>query len=133
MGASVQIIEDNSLKVVDDGFEIGVRLNWYRSLPVSCIENLKLSVDGQPVPSEQITFGINGHAFRLDELNDLVEEFWFVQDSARLHVHQSGKIASGESHAVEAEIALRFPYIAIGPGKFLTNPTRCIQTMIAHS
>ena len=133
MGSSVQLIEDNSLMVLHDGFMVGVRLNWYRSLPVSSVETVNLSVDGEKIPPDQITFEINDHHYRLEELEDLVEEFWFVQDSARLYVHQPGRIAVGESHTVHAKIALRYPYISIGPGKFLTKATHCTLTMTAHS
>lgn len=131
MGASLQLIENNSLRAREDGYEILVRLNWYRSLPLSCVDSLHMSLDGEPVPAEQILFEINEHQYRLDELPERTEEFWFVQDSARLHVVQPGKVKAGETHQVEAEIAMRFPYIAIGPGKFLTTPTRCTLTQTA--
>ena len=60
-----------------------------------------------------------------------MEEFWFVQDSAVLRVSQPGGIVKGEPHVVEAEITLRFPYIPIGPGKFLTTPTKYATTQTA--
>jgi len=131
MGASIEIIEKNSLRVTNDGYEIRVRLNWYRSLPLSCVEKVRLALDGQWVDPGEVTFEVNAHEYRLDELAPLCEEFWFVQDSARLHVRQAGKVAAGESQTLDAEIALRFPYIPIGPGKFLVNTTRCTTTQIA--
>jgi hypothetical protein len=132
MGADLRIVEDNSLRATGDGYEVGVRLNWYRSLPVSCIEKLALSLDGQPVDPAAIRFEVNGKQFGIEELEDKVEEFWFVQDTARVHVKDSGKVKPGEEHTVEAEIALRFPYIAVGPGKFLIIPTRCATTQVAR-
>lgn len=131
MGAGLRIVEDNSLRATGDGYEVGVRLNWYRSLPVSCVEKVALSLDGQPVDPAAIRFEVNDKQFTLDEMKDYVEEFWFVQDTARLHVQQPGKVKPGEQHTVEAEIALRFPYIAVGPGKFLTIPTKCTTTQVA--
>jgi hypothetical protein len=117
----VHLIEDNSLKAIPTGCELKIRLKWYRSLPVSCIEKLQLTLDGKPVDPEQIRFGINSHQFRLEELADLVEEFWFIQDSAVLSVNQPGKWKAGETHKINLELAMRFPYIPIGPGVFLTN------------
>jgi hypothetical protein len=131
MGSAVKIIQDDSLRVVDDGYSVEVRLNWYRSLPISSVETLSLSLDGEEVQPERILFEINNHQYRLAELPEKVEEFWFVQDSAVLHVQQPGKVKAGESHQVEAEIALRFPYIQIGPTRFLTNTSRCTDTQIA--
>jgi hypothetical protein len=131
MGSAVQLIEENSLQAGNDGYEIQVRLNWYRSLPLSCVDSVSLSLDGSQVQPDQIYFAVNNHEYRLDELPEQIEEFWFVQDSARLRVHQLGKVAVGETHTIEAAIALRAPYIMIGPGKFLVNVTRCATVQTA--
>jgi hypothetical protein len=131
MGTAMKIIQDDSLRVVEGGYEVQVRLNWYRSLPLSCVEKVTLALDGKPVDSEKIRFGINGHEYKLEELDDLVEEFWFVQDSAILRVLQPGAVTKGETHTVEVEITLRFPYIPVGSGKFLTTPTKYATTQVA--
>ncbi len=131
MGAAVKLIQDDSLTAGTDGYAFEVRLNWYRSLPVSSVDVLKIALDGEGVPLDQVRFEINGHQYRLDELHDRFEEFWFVQDSAVLRVLQPGKVAAGEAHTLAAEISLRFPYIQIGPDRFLTNITRCSDSQIA--
>ena len=130
--AAVPLVEDNSLRTTDSGFEVLVRLPWYRSLPLSSIENIRLSLDGQPVEPASLRFGVNERQFKLSELGELIEEYWFVQDSAHLIALQPGKIASGESHNVEVELTLRFPYIPIGPGKFLTNSNTLTVTQVAR-
>lgn len=131
MGSATKIIQDDSLRATADGFEIEARLNWYRSLPLSCVEIVSLSLDGKQVDPGKILFGINGHQYRLEELDELVEEFWFVQDSAILRVLQAGAVARGETHTIEVEISLRFPYIPVGFGKFLTIPTKYTTTQVA--
>ena len=131
MGMGVQLVEDNSLRVINDGYQINVRLNWYRSLPLSCVQNIKLVVDGEEVPSSDMRFAVNGNQYTIDEIAEKVEEFWFVQDAAQLQVLQLSKVHAGESHEIEAEIALRFPYIAIGPGKFLVNNTKYAAEQVA--
>lgn len=128
MGAQVQLIRENSLRLVDDGYAFDVRLNWYRSLPLSSVEILSVKVDGNQVPLEQIVFEINNHQYSQAELLERFEEFWFVQDFATLRVRQPEKMNPGESHTLEAEISLRFPYMQIGPGKFLTNVTRHVSS-----
>ena len=129
--ASVQLIADNSLRVTPEGYEVQVRLRWYRSLPLSCVETVRLALDGEWVDPTQIAFGINEQNYQLDELDDLVEEFWFVQDSAFLRVNQPGKISSGEEHTIEVEINCRAPYIKIGPGKYLTIVNDYSSTQVA--
>lgn len=133
MGAGVQIVEEGSLRVNDAGYEVSLRLNWYRSLPLSCVERILFSLDGQAVESASVKLEVNGHIFSLAEMPELVEEYWFVQDAARLLVEQPGAIALGETHRIQVEYALRFPYIAIGPGRFLTNVSKYngIQTVVA--
>jgi hypothetical protein len=124
MGAQVKLIREDSLRAV--------RLNWYRSLPLSSVDIISVKLDGEAVCSDQIMFEINGHQYSQAELLDHYEEFWFVQDFAVLHVRQPGKVNSGEKHTLEAEISLRFPYMQIGPGKFLTNVTQFKSTQVAH-
>jgi hypothetical protein len=123
MGASLKIIEENSLRAYKEGFEIKVRLNWYRSLPLSCVSVMKLSIDGEIILPERISFIFNDQEYKLNELPELVNIYWFVQDSAILRASMHGKFTSGETHEVEIGIALRMPYIPIGPDKFLTLPT----------
>jgi hypothetical protein len=124
MPAAVALIEDNSLQVIVDGFAIKVRENWYRSLPLSCIEKISVAVDGEDIPSDNISFRINDHLYPLRDLEKKIEEYWYIQDSATLQVKHPGKIVAGETHTIEVEIALRAPYIMVGPGKFLTMPTK---------
>jgi hypothetical protein len=129
--AAVPLVEENSLCVTETGYQIQVRLPWYRSLPLSCIEKVHMSLDGQPIDPDLLRFGINDRQFRLSELDELIEEYWFVQDAACLSVLQLGKIARGASHTIEFELTLRFPYIAIGPGKFLVNTNKHSVTQVA--
>ena len=79
MGSAVKIIEENSLQVFPDGYSFNVRLNWYRSLPISSLVKIAITLDSEPVPSDQIRFEINNRVFRFEELGDQVEEFWFVR------------------------------------------------------
>jgi len=128
----VHLVEDDSLKATSTGCEMKLRLKWYRSLPVSCIEKLELTLDGKPVAADQIRFGVNNRQFRLEELPDLVEEFWYIQDSAVLSISQPAKWKAGETHKINLEFALRFPYIPIGPGVFLTHVHNYTTEQVVH-
>jgi hypothetical protein len=132
MGSSLPTIEENSLHASAEGYEISVRLSWYRSLPVSCIEKLKLALDGEWVDPGDVRFVINDREHRVDELARLPEEYWFVQDSAVLKVRQPGRVVAGETHTIQTELAVRFPYIRIGSGGFLVNTSTCTSTQTAR-
>jgi hypothetical protein len=129
---NVNLIEDNSLKATEDGYRLGARFNWYRSLPLSCVEKVELSLDGKPVPADAISFGINGHNYRLQDLPARPDEFWFVLDSAVLSVRDPGRVKAGESHRLELQLAMRAPYILVGPGKFMVQTWHYSTTQVAE-
>lgn len=126
------LIEDYSLQVLDVGYKVSLRLPWYRSLPLSCIENVHLSLNGQPVEADSLRISVADQEYRLSELEDKVEQFWFVQDSAHLIVLQPGRVKQGETYQLEVELRLRFPYIPIGPGKFLVNTNKQSVSLTAR-
>jgi hypothetical protein len=129
--SGINVIEENSLRATAHGFEVRLRFKWYRSLQLSCLENLQLSLDGQLVDAGAIGFGINGHTYRLDELSDKVEEFWFILDSAILSVERPGAVKPGEAHQIDVAFGMRAPYIGIGPGRFLTVLNKQSATQVA--
>jgi hypothetical protein len=128
---TARLVEDNSLRVTENGYELRIRFFWYRSLPLSSVEKVLLTLDGEPVDPSAISFGINDHEYQLDELHDLYEEIWFVQDSALLNVHQPGKVTIGETHTIGLELSMRSPYIELAPGEFLVDTTKYTTTQIA--
>jgi len=131
MGFPMNLIEDNSLKVTEEGFEVKARLMWYRSLPLSCIEKVSVAIDGKVIDPQAIRFGINDTAYPLDKLEILVDQTWFVQDSARLIIQKPGMVSKGQKCQIVAEIVLRAPYIMVGPDKFLTMPTHYAASQVA--
>lgn len=122
MAGAITLIEANSLVATKEGFEIKVRSKWYRSLPLSCIEEVTVAVDGVSIDPQQISFEVAGVNYTLKELGEEVSKYWWVQDSAIVHVSNPTVVQSGKEHTVEAMVTLRAPYIIIGPEKFLTIP-----------
>ncbi len=131
MGWDMRIVEDNSLRATDDGFAIGLRLDWYRSLPLSCLEQLEISLDGQPIDKKDMIFEINGHRYSFAELEDKIYEQWFVQDTLWVRVHRPGSVKPGEEHKVDALLAMRRPYMVVGPGKCLVLTSTCSDKQVA--
>jgi len=127
----VNIIEDGSLRATATGFEVRLRYKWYRSLQLSCLEDLQISLDGQPVEPNAISFSVNDHTYRLDELAYKVDETWFILDSAVVSVAQPGLVKPGESHRIDVSFGMRAPYIAIGPSSFLTIRNAQSSTQVA--
>jgi len=86
-----------------------VRVPWYRSLPLSCLEALEVSVDGQPV--DGVTLQVNGHSYTPSEWVTKADEFWFVQDTAFVPVPAAGL---GDQAQVAVRAAWRIPYLILG-------------------
>jgi hypothetical protein len=129
--SGIDVIEDNSLRATATGFEVRLRYKWYRSLQLSCLEDLQISFDGQPVDPNAISFSVNDHVYRLDELAEKVDETWFILDSAVVSVAQPGLVKPGESHRIDVSFGMRAPYIAIGPNNFLTIRNAQSSTQVA--
>ncbi|MCC7462765.1 MAG: hypothetical protein IT480_09940 [Gammaproteobacteria bacterium] len=106
------------------GAVLDIRLPWYRSLPLSTVEVASLCIDGRPVPAERMRFELNGRTYRLADIGEQVQEYWFVTDSAYLHVDDATLLSDG--HSVELTLNLYPPYIP-----HLTWVTRSQQTLRA--
>lgn len=118
---TVHLIDPGSLQARDAGIAFGVRLPWYRALPMSVVDVAEVKVDGQVVPKSKLRIEINGRTFAADALGELVDEWWYVLDSARIHVDDPalGKTAK---HTVDLTLTLYPPYI---PGlPWVTKATR---------
>jgi hypothetical protein len=109
------MLSDDALTETVNGFDISIRLNWYRSLPLSSIESIKLKIDGESILPAQIRFELNGKVHQLNALKDLYKEWWFILDRAVLHVEQTSKVNQGKQHEVELAMGLLLPYILVGP------------------
>ena len=95
---SRSLLSESESRMSPDGIELGVRLPWYRSLPLSVVELAELTVDGRPVPANDIRFTINGKSFALDALTDLTEEVWYVLDSGLLTLHTAVEPVDARLH-----------------------------------
>ena len=93
------------LRRTGDGYEVAVRFDWYRALPLSCF-SVALSVDGEAVPEDRIRLHLNDRDYALDALP--YDEFWFVLDAGRLRV--AAPLADG-AHDVAVDLTLRIPYL----------------------
>ena len=114
MTLSAEVLRDDSLRAAPAGFELLVRLNWYRALPLSCVETLDVVFDGKPVSREAITFRLNGREFALDDLSAQHDEWWYVLDPATVAVAGDSAVQPGEAHDVGLTLACRAPYIMLG-------------------
>jgi hypothetical protein len=108
-------IADDALKsYIVNGKEVGFILELgvsrYRSVPLSCIEELQLKVDGEVIDPLSITFCINNKRFMISQLKDLWAEYWNMNEKAKLVVLKTRGIGRGE-HDIEIKLPVRIPYV----------------------
>lgn len=107
------VVRDDALHATDDGFALDIRSHWYRSLPLTSLVGLDLSVDGEKVPEEDMTIVVNGKSFTVPQLADGYDEWWYVLDPFELRVRKPG-FDCERSHEIEFDLGLAIPYILVG-------------------
>jgi len=92
------------------GFQLQLRLPYYRGLGLSMVETVELSLDGERFHAEQMSLEVHGNRYRLDRLGEVAEDRWEFGERAVLVVDSDRVPASGP-HQVDASIALRISYL----------------------
>lgn len=94
------------------GYCVNIRINYYRGLPLSCVDRIELTVDGEKIPPESMTIQCNGKEFPyLKLLSDDMETdaYWFFGDLMRVIIAKDGGISPGR-HTVTLTLGTRRSY-----------------------
>ena len=110
------LIAVDSLRVHPDGLALSLTLPWYRSLWLSSVGTLKITIDGTEVSAGDVAFELKGVRYTLDQLPEQSDVLWYLQEHPLLIVRREAPIALGETHQVEIFGELRLPYMQIAPG-----------------
>jgi hypothetical protein len=123
-----RVLEEGSLREDDESISFDLRIPWYRSLPLSCVEGLDVTIDGSATAAADVRIDFNGTTYALDELPPLFEDWWQVTDAARVTVPRAEGVDAAGSHEVDVTLALRIPYI-VEEGRRLVMHERCVKTL----
>ena len=120
-------ISDHPLRAFHDeagpAVAVTVRLTSYRSLPLSCLERIDLSIDGVPVAQADLRFVLGATSYALDELGGRSDAWWFILEHAELVARLSAPLADGD-HVVEGTLVTVEPYVSNGRFHFVSSATR---------
>ena len=97
------------------GYELGIRLPYYRGLGLSMVESIDLIVDGTPVPAESLTLTVHGNSYAVTDLATVFDDRWEMGEIATLRVAQPGGLAPG-SHDISVAQRLRISYMPVPGG-----------------
>lgn len=107
------VVRESALSKTDDGYALQIRSHWYRALPLTSLDVIDLTLDGRHVDPSELTVEANGKRFRVDELAERFDEWWFTTDPITLHV-PAPDAEKGSAHRIELELGLRIPYLLVG-------------------
>ena len=111
------LIDDASLRTHPERLALSLTIPWYRSLWLSSVSTLKLTVDGQDVPEEDLSLELGGRRYALADLPAQSETLWYLQEHPLLIARRDEPVALGEVHDVAVTGELRLPYMQIAPGQ----------------
>lgn len=81
-----RVVSDNGLASRPGGCSIDIRLPWYRTLPLSTVQIDAVEIDGETIDPSRVTFELEGETLDPSELRGRKDKWWYVLDSAFLHV-----------------------------------------------
>ena len=110
------VVRDDALSATGDGFALEIRSHWYRSLPLTSLAVIDLTLDGAPVDPSELKVEANGKTYGFDELGGLYDEWWFITDAVTLRIPRPSAVPGGD-HRVELDLGLSIPYLIVGPGE----------------
>jgi sugar phosphate isomerase/epimerase len=131
------LIAEDSLRPHPDGLALKLTLPWYRSLWLSSVGTLRVTIDGTEVPASDLALELKGQRYTLDQLPQQSETLWYLQEHPLLIVRREAPITLGETHDIQIFGELRLPYMQIapgrdgGPGMYVPNVVRQSFTLTA--
>ena len=126
MATGDTVLSHDSLIRRPDGLGIALTVPWYRSLWLSSVSHIAVSVEGREIPTEDLRVELGERSFRVAELADQWDVLWFIQDRLVVLVpyHATPLAeppAEGQQVDVEVTVDLRLPYMQIAPQVYVTN------------
>lgn len=90
-------VEKDGKKV---GFSFEFKLQYYRGITLSIIRDIKVNIDGEEIPRENVCLTVNGETFTLEQCRTVVSSNyrWEFGEYATVTVLKEGGLASGKHH-----------------------------------
>ena len=58
------------------GFQFRFKLQYYRGITLSIIRDIKVNIDGEDVPREDVLLTVNGETFTLEECRTVISPLY---------------------------------------------------------
>lgn len=121
MAARVIFDPNGFENIIENGEAVGFRFRWksqyYRGITLSIVHDIKVTIDGEEIPREDISMTVNGETFTLNEMSTVIDSDyrWEFGEYAAVNVKKAGGLEPGEHKLVAVQhIApsyMPFPWI----------------------
>jgi Domain of unknown function (DUF6379) len=95
------------------GFQVGLRLPYYRGIVISLVDPPQLTVDGETIAPERATVTLHGNTYKLAEMEDQDVDRWEFGEVGIVTVKEPGGLKSGW-HEIDVEQHLKISYVPAG-------------------
>ncbi|WP_173921629.1 DUF6379 domain-containing protein [Agromyces sp. Marseille-P2726] len=127
MATHNSLFSEHDVRRVENGIAVSVQLPWYRSLWLSAVDDVAVTVNGEAIPSDRLRFELQGRQYRVEELPQQWDTLWFVADRPDVLIDLGRTPEPGVKLTVEVVLTMRLLYMQImpgvdgGPGRYVTN------------
>ena len=110
-----------------EGFEMKIRIPYYRGVPLSVIDEIKIEVSGgvggpgKTYANEDIRFTVSSGSYMMSEMSTVADRRWNFDEDATLKVSAPGGLLYYD-HQIEIWITIRAPY-----GKFTGHDKKVLS------
>lgn len=127
MATHDSLFSEQDVRRVENGIAVSVQLPWYRSLWLSAVDDVAVTVNGEAIPTDRLRFALQGREYRIEELPEQWDTLWFVADRPDVLIDLGRAPEQDEQLTVEVVLTMRLLYMQImpgvdgGPGRYVTN------------
>ena len=119
------VLVDSAIRVQDGRARIDFGLPWFRNLPFSSILELSIEIDGAKISSNEIKIFVEGNYWAIEDLAQVTEQSWFVQDRATIDFKAPANL--GDSADLTLNLLMLIPNMFMGPDRPLEIPAQVRQ------
>lgn len=110
IAGSCKNVEENGNII---GYEMKTNITYYRGIPLSMVEYVKVAADGEEVPAEDIRISLDQEDwFTLKEAETVTSYKWEYGEPLYVRVLKEGGLSKG-THKVKLTVATRTAYIPV--------------------
>jgi hypothetical protein len=104
-----------------EGFEMKIRIPYYRGVPLSVVDTIKVTAGGETFTNDRIRFTVASGSFMMDEMSTVATRRWNFDEDATLKIYKPGGLVYFDQK-IELLIAIRAPY-----GVFTGHDTKVLS------